>query len=102
MTVAGLDEALRGADWVVTGEGSFDPSSLRGKVVSGIARRARDHGVRVAVLAGQVHVDPADYRAAGVTLALPITPSGMALAEAVTRTSQQLQQGTRLLLEQIG
>ena len=33
----GLDAALDGADLVITGEGSFDHQSLRGKVVAGVA-----------------------------------------------------------------
>src|ERR1017187_1683845 len=39
----GLDAALRGADWVITGEGRFGEKSLRGKVVSGVARLAAQH-----------------------------------------------------------
>ena len=35
----GLDAALDAADLVITGEGSFDHQSLRGKVVAGVAER---------------------------------------------------------------
>ncbi len=54
MDLVGLPEAVAGADWVITGEGRFDRQSLAGKVVSGVARVARESGARVAVVAGSV------------------------------------------------
>src|SRR5690606_40712558 len=39
--LVGLDALLDTADLVVTGEGSFDGQSLRGKVVAGVATAAR-------------------------------------------------------------
>ena len=51
---AGLDDALRGAALVVTGEGQFDAQSLRGKVVGALAERAGEAGVPVTVVAGRV------------------------------------------------
>jgi len=65
----GLDEELRRADLVITGEGSFDDQSLHGKVIDGVAGAARAAGVPVTVLAGRVTADPQAWRAAGVTRA---------------------------------
>lgn len=49
----GLDDALRGADVLVTGEGRFDATSLQGKVVGHVLDRARALGVqRRVVLCG--------------------------------------------------
>ncbi|MCW2599784.1 MAG: glycerate kinase [Frankiales bacterium] len=62
----GLAEAVREVDLVVTGEGSFDFSSLRGKVVSGVAAAAADEGRPCLVLAGQVSVGRRQAAAAGV------------------------------------
>jgi glycerate kinase len=50
----GLDGALLGADLVLTGEGRVDGQTLAGKVVQGVARRARAAGVPVVVLAGSL------------------------------------------------
>ncbi|WJK43623.1 glycerate kinase [Solwaraspora sp. WMMA2056] len=63
----GLDAALDAADLVVTGEGSFDHQSLRGKVVAGVAGAARDRGLPCVVLAGQVATGRREAAAAGVT-----------------------------------
>lgn len=54
--LVGLDEALDDADLVVTGEGSFDLQSLRGKITSVVAREAAARAVPCLVLAGRVHV----------------------------------------------
>lgn len=65
--VTGLAEALDRVDLVVTGEGSFDHQSLRGKVVSGVANAARDRGLPCVVIAGQVSAGRREAAAAGVT-----------------------------------
>ncbi|MGC5018210.1 glycerate kinase [Micromonospora sp. DT47] len=63
----GLDAALDAADLVITGEGSFDHQSLRGKVVAGVAGAARDRGVPCVVLAGRVSTGRREAASAGVT-----------------------------------
>jgi len=67
--LCGLDAALAGADLVITGEGSFDAQSLRGKVVAGVAGAARERGVPCLVLAGRVDVAEDEAAAAGVRAA---------------------------------
>ncbi|MET8253530.1 glycerate kinase [Micromonospora sp. NPDC005197] len=62
-----LDAALDTADLVITGEGSFDHQSLRGKVVAGVAGAARDRGVPCVVVAGQVSTGRREAASAGVT-----------------------------------
>jgi glycerate 2-kinase len=63
----GLDHELDAADLVITGEGSFDHQSLRGKVVAGIAAGARDRGLPCVVLAGRNETGQREASAAGVT-----------------------------------
>ncbi|MFN2537137.1 MAG: glycerate kinase [Mycobacteriales bacterium] len=62
----GLAEALAGADLVITGEGSFDWQSLRGKVVSGVAAAAAQEAVPCVVLAGRTSVGRREAAAAGI------------------------------------
>lgn len=50
--LVGLDEVLRDADLVVTGEGRVDDTTDAGKVVAEIAGRARTFGVDWAIVAG--------------------------------------------------
>ncbi len=63
----GLDRELDAADLVITGEGSFDHQSLRGKVVAGIAAGAQERGLPCVVLAGRNETGQREASAAGVT-----------------------------------
>ncbi len=65
----GLDEALDNAELVITGEGSFDWQSLRGKLITELAEGAAQRGLACVVLAGQVSVGRREAAAAGVAAA---------------------------------
>jgi glycerate 2-kinase len=60
-----LDRHLQGACAVVTGEGSLDRQSLRGKAAIGVCRRASAHGVPTFAVAGVSALAPDEARAAG-------------------------------------
>jgi glycerate kinase len=49
-----FDEYLEGADLVVTGEGAIDGQTRFGKVPVGVASRARNRGVPVVALVGEI------------------------------------------------
>jgi glycerate kinase len=66
--IAGL---IHGVDLVITGGGSFDWQSLRGKVVAGVAAAALERAVPVVVLAGQVEVSRREWITAGVAASFP-------------------------------
>lgn len=51
-TLIGLDEKIAAADYVITGEGSFDSQSFSGKVVGHILERAQSRGVGAGVICG--------------------------------------------------
>jgi glycerate kinase len=63
----GLEAELDRADLVITGEGSFDHQSLRGKVAAGVANGARDRGLPCVVVAGRVETGVREAASAGVT-----------------------------------
>jgi glycerate kinase len=63
----GLKGELDAADLVITGEGSFDHQSLRGKVVAGVANGARDRGLPCVVVAGRVETGFREAANAGVS-----------------------------------
>jgi glycerate kinase len=94
MEAVGLASELRGADWVITGEGKFDAQSLRGKVVSGVTKLAREAGVKIAVLAGSVELPQQVYRRAGIEIALATTRPGMPLVQALQNAGKLLAAAT--------
>jgi glycerate kinase len=52
LDTANFDEIIADADLIITGEGKFDSQSLRGKAVSGVAKRAKKQNKPVIVIAG--------------------------------------------------
>lgn len=67
--LAGLPEALAGADLVITGEGSLDEQTLHGKAPAAVARLALDKGIPVVAVAGRVVLTEAELAAAGFSAA---------------------------------
>lgn len=63
-----LDERIDEADLIVTGEGRFDATSLRGKVCGEVIRRGMQRGVPIAVVAGSL--DAVAARDASLPLSL--------------------------------
>ncbi|HET7529960.1 MAG TPA: glycerate kinase [Mycobacteriales bacterium] len=78
-----LADRVAAADLVVTGEGAFDATSLRGKVVAGVAALAQQHGVPCVVVAGQVAVGRRDAAAAGVEAAYAVADTAGSVAAAI-------------------
>lgn len=70
--LTGLDAALDAADLAVTGEGSFDGQSLRGKLITAVAHGAAERGLPCLVLSGQVSVGRREAAAVGVEAAYSV------------------------------
>lgn len=88
--VVGLYEAMDTADLVITGEGSFDHQSLRGKVVSGVAETAGERGLPCLVAAGQVTVGRRELLSAGITRAVSLAEHYGSVEEAMSRPAEGL------------
>lgn len=90
MTRNSLREELQSADWIITGEGSFDHQSLYGKVVSGIANLALQSRARLAVIAGEVSVPEKEYQKLGIAAAVGCRTKGMSLDYALANSRELL------------
>jgi glycerate kinase len=88
--VVNLKEELQNADWIITGEGKFDKQSLRGKVISGITRFSQHLKVNVAVIAGDVTLDKAEYQGHGITIVFPCKTEDMSIAYAIENVQSLL------------
>jgi len=66
LDLLGFTERLRGADLVITGEGSLDAQTLRGKAPVGVAAAARSAGVPVVAVCGRNLLDDDQLAAAGI------------------------------------
>jgi glycerate kinase len=79
----GLDAALRGADWAITGEGRSDRQTLLRKAPFVVAQRAAAQGVPVSLVSGAI--DAADVAALGPVFAgcFGLPPGPATLAECI-------------------
>ncbi|GII84521.1 glycerate kinase [Sphaerisporangium siamense] len=68
-----FDRHVAGARLVITGEGSIDAQTLRGKAPVGVAAAAAAHGVPVVAVCGRRSVGDEELRAAGIEAAYALT-----------------------------
>lgn len=91
LDITGFEDALQKADLVITGEGSIDEQTLRGKGPFGVALRAREKNVPVIGLAGRVALEAdAPLRQYFIQL-LAIGHASVELDKAIQNTAQDLQ-----------
>lgn len=67
LDAVGFDDLVQANDLVVTGEGTFDWQSLRGKVVAGVAKAALSRAKPAIVIAGQAFVGRRESMAIGIS-----------------------------------
>jgi glycerate kinase len=85
-----LDDALDAADVVITGEGSFDHQSLRGKVIAGVAEAARDRALPCVVLAGRISAGRREAARIGVAAAYSLEEHFGSVEQAMSRPAEGL------------
>ncbi|HET9169242.1 MAG TPA: glycerate kinase [Actinospica sp.] len=73
LELAGFTDLARGSRLVITGEGSLDAQSLRGKAPAGVARAATALDVPVVAVSGICDLSRTDLREAGFTAAYRLT-----------------------------
>ena len=90
LDTVGFDSLLAGTDVVFTGEGKIDSQSLGGKVVIGVARRAKRQGVPVIAVVGDIG-DPIDGAYdQGVSAIFSINRVAVPYAQARLRAKEDL------------
>lgn len=78
-----LEESLKDADVVVTGEGRLDHQTAMGKAPIGVAKLAKKYGAKVLAFAGGVTKDAKACNAAGIDAFFPIVRGITTLEEAM-------------------
>ncbi len=85
-----FDHIAKGAKAVFTGEGKIDSQSLGGKVVIGVARRAKELGVPVIAIVGGAEGDMAKAYEEGVTSIFTINRLPQDLSVSMAYSKQNL------------
>lgn len=89
-----LEGALRGADLVITAEGSIDVQTPHGKIPAEVARRAGAAGVPVLAVAGTIGAESDCVLDIGIGAVQGILPAPMTLEEACARGAELVADAT--------
>jgi glycerate 2-kinase len=92
LDLIGFADRLNGAALVVTGEGSLDAQTLRGKAPAGVAAAAGAAGIPVVAVAGRCLLEPAELHAAGIRRAYSLVDLEPDLARSMTEAGPLLEQ----------
>jgi len=90
LDTVGFDALLDGTDLVISGEGRIDSQSLRGKVVIGVARRTKKHGVPLIAIVGDIADDMDAAYDEGVSGVFSINRMALPYREAKLRSRADL------------
>ena len=82
-----LEEHIKNADIVITGEGRVDSQTVFGKAPIGVAKLAKTHGKRVIAFAGCVTEDAEALNDCGIDAFFPILRSIVTLDEALDKNN---------------
>ena len=85
-----FDRLLEGAGLVFSGEGRLDAQSVRGKVVAGVARRAKAAGVPLVALVGQIGQGYEPMYDLGLSAVFSINRAAQPLAESAPHAAENL------------
>lgn len=84
---AGLEEKIRNADCVITGEGKIDSQTFSGKVVSEVTRLAVASGKPLIAICGRCELAEGDWQSHGVGKLISLVGDGIAPETAMKEAS---------------
>ncbi|MGE5105920.1 MAG: glycerate kinase [Sphingobacteriales bacterium] len=96
-----FDDALKKASLVITGEGSIDLQTLRGKGPFGVAKMAKEKGIKVIGLAGKVPLNIPALLQQYFDMLLSINQEPLNITEALLNTRINLKRTAKILGNQL-
>jgi len=78
-----FDTQIKGADWIITGEGKLDSQTLSGKTIDGVIASAKKQNIPVAVLCGSVALSKEDANEFGISYAASVMEKANSLEDAM-------------------
>ena len=97
-----LEDKIKSADLVISGEGRFDSQSLQGKVPIGISRMAKKHRVPTVLFVGKAEDGLISMPEENIDAIIPIVDAPMSLEEAMTNGPRLLGQAVERAFQLIG
>lgn len=96
-----FEEMVRTTDLIITGEGKLDSQTLSGKVISGVCKAARKHGIPVVALCGGMEIKPFQFDELGILSAFSIAPSPCSLERSMEFSSLWIVERTESIMRLI-
>lgn len=90
LELTGFDAQIKGADFIITGEGKIDNQTIHGKLISGITQYAHKQNVPVIALCGTLDSDTESIRKLGLYAVFSIQSKPGTLENALKRTPRDL------------
>ncbi|MBP0903189.1 glycerate kinase [Mariniflexile gromovii] len=78
-----FDTKIKGADWVVTGEGKLDSQTLSGKTIDGVVKSAKKQNIPVAALCGSNSLSKAKAEKFGISYTDSVIENAKSLDDAM-------------------
>lgn len=91
LELVGFDDRLEGARLVITGEGSLDTQTLRGKAPAGVAAAASAAGVRTVAVCGTSGLSRTDLKGVGIDAAYALVDLESDVARCMTEAAALLE-----------
>lgn len=91
LELVGFDDRLEGARLVITGEGSLDTQTLRGKAPAGVAAAASAAGVRTVAVCGTSELSRTDMKGVGIDAAYALVDLESDVARCMTEAAALLE-----------
>lgn len=92
--LADFDNAINGADWIITGEGQLDEQTLSGKTIDGVVKSAKSKNIPVAALCGSVSISVAQQQKFGLNYVVSIVRGISTLNQAMEQSRDNLLNAT--------
>jgi glycerate kinase len=82
-SLVAFDEKIKGADWIITGEGKLDSQTLSGKTIDGVITSAKKQNIPVAALCGSISLSKKEADALGISYTDAVMESAKSLDDAM-------------------
>jgi len=96
----GLDEKVKQADLIITGEGKIDQQTLAGKVVMEIGKLGLKYSKKVVAIAGKCELRNLELQKIGITDVLSLMDYEVSESEAISNARHLVQERAKTLITQ--
>jgi len=88
--VVGFDEKIKGADWIITGEGKLDSQTLSGKTIQGVISSAKKQHIPVGAFCGAISLQKKSVNKLGISYVATVMDKAINLEDAMKNSDKYL------------